>query len=66
MTWVASTERVEMGATQADLGLGVGPEIARPALRPRLAGDARHLHKHKSHPHEKRRQRVGDGQSATF
>jgi hypothetical protein len=34
-----------MGATQADLSLGVGPEIARPALRPRLAGEARHLHK---------------------
>jgi hypothetical protein len=34
-----------MGATQADLSLGVGPEIARPALGPRLAGEARHLHK---------------------
>jgi hypothetical protein len=34
-----------MGATQADLSLGVGAEIARPALRPRLAGEARHLHK---------------------
>jgi hypothetical protein len=28
------TERVEMGATEADLSLGVGPEVARPALRP--------------------------------
>jgi hypothetical protein len=34
-----------MGATQTDLSLGVGPEIARPALRPRLAGEARHLHR---------------------
>jgi hypothetical protein len=34
-----------MGATRADLSLGVGAEIARPALRARLAGEARHLHK---------------------
>jgi hypothetical protein len=34
-----------MGATQADLSLGVGPERARPALRPRFAGEARQLHK---------------------
>jgi hypothetical protein len=34
-----------MRATQADLSLGVGPEIARPALWPRFAGEARHLHK---------------------
>jgi hypothetical protein len=34
-----------MGATLADLSLGVGPEIARPALRPRLEGESRHLHK---------------------
>jgi hypothetical protein len=33
-----------MGATRADLSLGVGREIARPALRPRLAGETRHLH----------------------
>jgi hypothetical protein len=34
-----------MGATQADLSLEVGPEVARLALRSRLAGEARHLHK---------------------
>jgi hypothetical protein len=34
-----------MEATRADLSLGVGPEIARPALRRRLAGEARHVHK---------------------
>jgi hypothetical protein len=34
-----------MGATQADLSLGEGPEIARPAVRPRLAGEAGDLHK---------------------
>jgi hypothetical protein len=34
-----------MGATRADLSLGVGPEIALQALRPRLAGEARHLHR---------------------
>jgi hypothetical protein len=33
-----------MGATQADLSLGVDPEIAGPALRRPLAGEARHLH----------------------
>jgi hypothetical protein len=45
MTRVPSTERIEMGATRADLSLGVCPEMARPALRPRLAGESRHLHK---------------------
>jgi hypothetical protein len=45
MTRVSSTERVEMGATRAALSLGVGPEVARPALRPRLTGEAGHLHK---------------------
>jgi hypothetical protein len=45
MTRVPSTERIEMGATRADLSLGVGPEIARSALRPRFAGEARHLDK---------------------
>jgi hypothetical protein len=34
-----------MGATRADLSLGVGAEVARPALRRRLAGEARHLHR---------------------
>jgi hypothetical protein len=34
-----SPSRVEMGATRADLSLGVGTEIARPALRRRLAGE---------------------------
>jgi hypothetical protein len=45
MTRVPSTEPVEMGATRADFSLGVGAEIALPALRPRLVGEARHLHK---------------------
>jgi hypothetical protein len=39
-----STERVEMGATGADFSLGVRPAVARPVLRRRLAGEARHLH----------------------
>jgi hypothetical protein len=34
-----------MEATQADLNVGVGTEIGRPALRPRLAGEGHHLHK---------------------
>jgi hypothetical protein len=33
------------GATRADLSIGVVAEVARPALRPRLAGEARHGHK---------------------
>jgi hypothetical protein len=41
---------VEIVATQADVSLGVGPEIARPALRRRLAGEARHLHKKTTPP----------------
>jgi hypothetical protein len=36
---------VVWGETLADLTRGVGPEFARRALRRRLAGEARHLHK---------------------
>jgi hypothetical protein len=46
------------GATPADLSFGVGAEVARPALQRRLAGEARHLHKNKSHGHEGHKQRM--------
>jgi hypothetical protein len=40
-----SPSRVEIGATEADLSLGVGAEMARRALRRRLAGEDHRVHK---------------------
>jgi hypothetical protein len=54
-----------MGATQADFSLGMGPEIARSALRRRLAGDSRHRPKNKSHRHEGQRERIPYSESQT-
>jgi hypothetical protein len=43
MTRVPLSSRVEIEATRADLSLGVDAEVARSALRRRLAGEYRHL-----------------------